>query len=59
VGTLAASFVSGFLAYLVGGYVAAKLAGCSGGRHGILTDLLSFNLFGGYVGSRLRQPPSA
>lgn len=31
------SIVSGFLAYLVGGYVAARLARYSGGKHGALT----------------------
>ena len=34
------SLVSGFLAYLIGGYTAARLAGHSGGRHGALTAVL-------------------
>ena len=34
------SAVSGFLSYLVGGYVAAKVARYSGGKHGALTAVL-------------------
>lgn len=34
---VAISFVSGFLAYLIGGYVAGKLAGTSGGLNGAMT----------------------
>jgi MFS family permease len=34
---LVISVVSGFLSYLVGGYVAAKMARHSGGKHGALT----------------------
>lgn len=41
------SLVSGFLAYLIGGYAAAKLAGHSGGRHGALTAI--FGLVVGIV----------
>ena len=41
------SLVSGFLAYLIGGYAAAKLAGHSGGKHGALTAV--FGLIVGIV----------
>ena len=34
------SLVAGFLAYLIGGYAAARLAGCAGGKHGALTAVL-------------------
>ncbi len=33
------SLVSGFLSYLVGGYVAAKMARYSGGKHGAMTAI--------------------
>lgn len=95
------SLVSGFLAYLIGGYVAARVAGRAGGKHGALTAffglvvgivlavvlalpdvifaegvalppaafglanaallagliLFLVNLFGGYVGGKLGDPP--
>ena len=41
------SLVSGFLAYLIGGYVAARIAGYSGGKHGALTVI--FGLIAGVV----------
>lgn len=41
------SLVSGFLAYLVGGYVAARAADRSGGKHGALTAV--FGLVAGIV----------
>ncbi len=37
VGLALVSVVSGFLAYLLGGYVAARVAGRAGGAHGALT----------------------
>jgi hypothetical protein len=37
------SIISGFLSYLIGGYVAAKIARDSGGKHGALTAV--FGLF--------------
>lgn len=40
--------VSGFLAYLAGGYAAATLAGYSGGKHGVLAAI-----FGLIVGAAL------
>jgi len=95
------SLVSGFLAYLIGGYVAARVAGRAGGKHGALTSffglafgivlavlftllgvifaegvalppaafglanaallagliLFLVNMFGGYVGGKLGDPP--
>ncbi|ABG03636.1 hypothetical protein Rxyl_0666 [Rubrobacter xylanophilus DSM 9941] len=36
-GLVAVSMGSGFLAYLVGGYAAARMAGGAGGTHGALT----------------------
>jgi hypothetical protein len=39
------SIVSGFLAFLLGGFVAARLSGRAGGRHGALTAV-----FGAVVG---------
>jgi hypothetical protein len=44
---VAISLVSGFLAYLVGGYVAGKLAGASGGLNGAMTAV--FGLLVGLV----------
>jgi len=41
------STASGFLSYLVGGYVAARTARCSGGKHGALTAI--FGLIVGIV----------
>ncbi len=41
------SLVSGFLAYLIGGYAAARLAGHAGGKHGALTAV--FGLIVGIV----------
>ena len=41
------SLVSGFLAYLIGGYAAARIAGHSGGKHGALTAV--FGLVVGIV----------
>lgn len=40
--TLAVSLVSAFLAYLVGGFVAARLARYSGGLHGTMTAVFGF-----------------
>ncbi len=34
------SLVAGFLSYLIGGYVAARVAGYSGGKHGSLSAVL-------------------
>ena len=44
---LVVSLVSGFLAYLMGGYAAARLAGYAGGKHGALTAV--FGLIAGIV----------
>ncbi len=41
------SGVSGFLSYLVGGYVAARMARYSGGKHGALTAV--FGLILGFI----------
>ncbi len=41
------SMVSGFLSYLVGGYVAARTARYAGGRHGALTAV--FGLIAGVI----------
>ncbi len=41
------SLVSGFLSYLVGGYVAARTARYAGGRHGALTAV--FGLIAGVI----------
>ena len=41
------SVVSGFLSYLVGGYVAARIARRSGGKHGALTAV--FGLIAGTI----------
>ena len=61
------SLVSGFLAYLIGGYTAARLAGHSGGRHGALTAVLglivgivlavAFSLFGVLFAGGVAVPP--
>jgi len=42
---VALSIVSGFLSFLIGGFIAARLAGHAGGRHGALTAV-----FGAIVG---------
>ena len=41
------SLLSGFLAYLMGGYAATRLAGYAGGKHGALTAV--FGLIAGIV----------
>jgi hypothetical protein len=41
------SVVSGFLSYLVGGYIAARMARHSGGKHGMLTAV--FGLISGAI----------
>ena len=38
------SVVSGFLSYLVGGYIAAKMARHSGGKHGALTAVFGLGI---------------
>lgn len=62
------SLVSGFLAYLIGGYAAARLAGHSGGRHGALAALLGLvvgivlasvlSLFGVLFAGGVAVPPA-
>lgn len=43
-GVVVVSLVSGFLAHLLGGYVAARLARYSGGKHGALTAVFGLML---------------
>jgi MFS family permease len=38
------SVVSGFLSYLIGGYVAARMADRSGGKHGALTAVFGLGI---------------
>jgi hypothetical protein len=38
------SVVSGFLSYLIGGYVAARIASRSGGKHGALTAVFGLGI---------------
>lgn len=46
-GSVVVALVAGFLAYVAGGYLAARLAGRSGGRHGLLTAI--FGLIVGFA----------
>ncbi len=62
------SVVSGFLSYLLGGYVAAKMARHSGGKHGALTAVfglmvgiilaITLTLFGLVFAKGVAAPPA-
>lgn len=61
------SLASGFVAYLIGGYAAARLAGHAGGRHGALTAVYGlivgivlavvFSFFGVLFAEGVAMPP--
>ena len=63
------SVVSGFLSYLVGGYVAARMARYSGGKHGALTAVFGLilgvilamvlDLFGRVFAGGIAAPPAS
>lgn len=59
------SLVSGFLSYLVGGYIAARMARYAGGRHGALTAVVGLivgiilSLFGIVFAEGVALPPAS